>query len=107
MKDLAVLREGRCDLTRRAALGGGLALTLAGCNSMGVELPAASPPPAGGPLVGETFAKGPARVGMVLPLTQNGAPTPVGASMRNPPQLAIHEFAAPYPPLLPHDDPST
>src|SRR6516164_1501277 len=42
-------------LTRRSALGAGLALTLAGCNSMGVELPsfdvgkpAAGPSPATG-----------------------------------------------------------
>ena len=111
MKDLAVPPEGRRLLTRRAALGGGLALSLAGCNSMGVDLPgadlgkpAASLPAAGGPLVGETLGNGPVRVGMILPLTQNGAPSPVGASMRNAAQLAIDEFAAPYITLMIEDD---
>ena len=54
-------------LTRRAMLGGGLTVTLAGCNSAGLEMPndaggpAPSPAqPAGGPPVGE--ALGTARV---------------------------------------------
>ncbi len=114
MKDLAQPPEGRTCLTRRAALGGGLALTLSGCNSMGVEMPgaglgnqAASPVPAGGPLVGETLGTGPVRVGMILPLTQNGAPSPLGTSMRNAAQLAVDEFAAPYITLMIQDDHST
>ena len=114
MKDLALPPEGRRDLTRRAALGGGLALTLAGCNSMGVDLPgvdfgkpAASPPRPAGPLVGETLGNGLVRVGMILPLTQNGAPSPVGASMRNAAQLAIDEFAAPFITLMIQDDRSS
>jgi hypothetical protein len=114
MKKWALLSEGRRELTRRAALSGGLALTLAGCNSMGVELPSfdlgkpvASPLPTGGPLVGESLGNGPVRVGMILPLTQNGAPSPVGASMRNAAQLAIDEFAAPYITLMIQDDRST
>jgi len=80
-------REGRVGPSRRALLGGGLALTLAGCNSSslfspGAEVAAPPPPPPGapGPTVGETLGTGPIRVGMVLPLTQNGAPSPVGAS---------------------------
>ena len=32
---------------------------------------------------------------MILPLTQNGAPSSIGVSMRNAAQLAIEEFAAP------------
>ena len=32
---------------------------------------------------------------MILPLTQNGAPSPIGVSMRNAAQLAIDEFAGP------------
>ena len=35
---------------------------------------------------------GPVRVGMILPLTQNGGPSPIGVSMRNAAQLAINEF---------------
>ena len=97
-------------LTRRTALGGGLALTLAGCNSVGVDLPSKpgpSVPPAGGPLVGETLGSGPVRVGMVLPLTQNGAPSPIGVSMRNAAQQAIDGFGAPYITLMIVDDHSS
>ncbi len=51
-------------MTRRAVLGGGLVLTLAGCNSAGLEMPndggepAAPAQPADGPLVGETHGHG-------------------------------------------------
>ncbi len=44
---------------------------------------------------------------MILPLTQNGAPSPVGVSMRNAAQLAIDEFAGPYITLMIQDDRST
>ena len=86
-------------VTRRVVLGGGLMLTLAGCNSTGLELPndavggPAAPTagqPANGPAVGETLGTGPVRVGMILPLTQNGGPSPIGVSMRNAAQLAIN-----------------
>ena len=116
MKFVSESSERRRALTRRALLGGGLALTLAGCNSMGIEMPgvglgapAASPSPPGplGPPVGETLGAGPVRVGMILPLTQNGAPSPVGTSMRNAAQLAIDEFAGPYITLMIEDDRST
>ena len=102
-------------VTRRALIGGGLALTLAGCNSTAIEMPASVAarrplrprrPPAG-PTVGETLGTGPVRVGMILPLTQNGAPSPVGVSMRNAAQLAIDEFAGPYVTLMIQDDRST
>ncbi|MGO9422332.1 penicillin-binding protein activator [Roseiarcus sp.] len=106
--------EGRPGLSRRALLGGGFALTLAGCNSNSlippspvVGAPAASPPGAPGPTVGETLGTGPVRVGMILPLTQNGAPGPLGVSMRNAAQLAVDEFAGPYITLMIQDDRST
>ena len=105
--------EERPGLTRRTALCGALTLTLAGCNSMGVELPGVGQPaaavqrPAGAPLVGETLGAGPVRVGMILPLTQNGAPSPVGVSMRNAAQMAIDDFAAPYITLMIQDDHSS
>ena len=103
MKISAEKPEERRGVTRRTALGGGLALTLAGCNSMGVQLQGIDvgktagsvPPPAGAPLAGETLGSGPVRVGMILPLTQNGAPSPVGVSMRNAAQLAIDDFGGP------------
>jgi branched-chain amino acid transport system substrate-binding protein len=105
-------REAGRGLTRRAALSGGLALTLAGCNSagdlpsdFGKPGPSASPP--GGPLVGETLGTGPVRVGMILPLTQNGGPSPIGVSMRNAAQLAIDGFGAPYITLMIMDDHSS
>jgi branched-chain amino acid transport system substrate-binding protein len=95
-------------------LGGGLILTLAGCNSAGLGIPndaggpaPGAPPPAGGPLVGETLGTGPVRVGMILPLTQNGGPSPIGVSMRNAAQLAIDGFGGPYITLMIEDDHSS
>ena len=89
-------------------------MTLAGCNSVGVDLPSdsgkpgPSVPPASGPLVGETLGTGPVRVGMILPLTQNGGgPNPIGVSMRNAAQLAIDGFGAPYITLMIEDDHSS
>ena len=107
-------REGRFGLSRRALLGGGLAATLAGCNSSAlltpgaeVAAPAASPSAAPGPTVGETLGTGPVRVGLILPLTQNGAPSPLGVSMRNAAQLAMDEFSGPYITLMIADDRSS
>jgi branched-chain amino acid transport system substrate-binding protein len=102
--------EAGRDVTRRALLGGGLMLTLAGCSSTGPDFgaPAVSaPPPAGGPLVGETMGSGPVRVGMIVPLTQNGGPSPIGVSMRNAAQLAIDGFGGPYITLMVEDDHSS
>jgi branched-chain amino acid transport system substrate-binding protein len=101
-------------LTRRALLGGGLTLTLAGCNSAGLEMPseaggpAATPgQPANAPPVGETMGTGPVRVGMILPLTQNGAPSPIGASMRNAAQMAINDSGSTSITLMIQDDHSS
>ena len=100
-------------MTRRTVLGGGLALTLAGCNSVGVEMPndfgspGSSAPPVGGPLVGETMGSGPVRVGMILPLTQNGGPSPIGVSMRNAAQLAINDSGSSSITLMVEDDHSS
>ena len=95
-------------------LGGGLVLTLGGCNAVGVDLPSdsgkpgPSVPPANGPPVGEALGTGPVRVGMILPLTQNGGgPNPIGVSMRNAAQLAIDGFGAPYITLMIEDDHSS
>src|ERR1700735_730006 len=64
-------------LTRRAMLGGGMALTLAGCNSAGLEIPndaggpaPAPAQPAGGPPVGRALVTRPARGGQLMPRTQ-------------------------------------
>ena len=105
--------EAGPDVTRRALLGGGLALTLAGCNSSGIDFgagaPAASAPAstAGAALVGETLGAGPVRVGMILPLTQNGGPSQIGVSMRNAAQLAVEDFGGPYITLMIQDDHSS
>ena len=113
MRIVSASSERQGALTRREWIGAGLALTLAGCNSTAIEMPGigtpapnAQPAP-GGPTVGETLGGGPVRVGMILPLTQNGAPSPVGTSMRNSAQLAIDEFAGPYVTLMIQDDHST
>src|SRR6202051_2798609 len=101
-------------VTRRALLGGGLTLTLAGCNSGGLEMPnnaggpATTPAqPANTPPVGETMGTGPVRVGMILPLTQNGAPSPIGASMRNAAQMAINDSGSTSITLMIQDDHSS
>jgi branched-chain amino acid transport system substrate-binding protein len=109
MQFSALKPEAGPEVTRRALLGGGLALTLAGCNSSGVDFggPGVSAPPpvaAGAPLAGETLGSGPVRVGAILPLTQNGAPSPIGGSMRNAAQLAIDDFGSPYITLMIEDD---
>src|SRR5574337_855317 len=113
MKDGILTTEFGGALTRRALLGGA-ALALAGCNSnfdiagMGAQPAAPIPPtPAAGPPVGETLGTGPTRVGMILPLTQNGAPSPIGVSMRNAAALAIDEFAGPYLTVMVEDDRSS
>jgi len=78
------------------------ALALAGCTSTGLGLspapdigaapvPQVQSQPLSGPTVGETVGTGPVRIGLILPLTQNGAPSAIGASMHNGAQLAIEE----------------
>lgn len=104
---------------RWAALGF-VAMALAGCNSSGGGLPAPdfgsapvpevqaqplSAPTAG--TVGETFGTGPVRVGLILPLTQNGAPSAIGASLRNAAQLALEEAGASDITVMIQDDHST
>ena len=107
---------GRTGLSRRAVIGGGVALALAGCNSNALlappaEVGAPAAPPAPGAAVatgpGETLGTGPARVGMILPLTQNGAPSSIGVAMRNAAQLAIDEFSGPFITLMIQDDHSS
>ena len=87
--------------TARWGLAAGFAVALAGCGSTGLgvsgpEVAAAPTPqvqtqPLAAPPVGEVLGTGPVRVGLILPLTQNGGPSVVGASLRNAAQLAIDE----------------
>jgi hypothetical protein len=69
--------------------------------------PPAPAQPAGGPPVGEVLGTGPVRVGVVLPLTQNGGPSPIGVSMRNAAQLAINDSGSSYITLMVEDDHSS
>ena len=100
-------------LSRRGVIFGGAALTLAGCNSSvfdtggGAIAPGPPPPGPTGATVGEALGTGPVRVGMILPLTQNGAPSQIGVSMRNAAQLAIDEFAGSSITLMVMDDRSS
>ena len=86
------------------ALAGCVLFALAGCTSSGLGLSpgpssdvAAAPvpdvqsQPLAGPTVGEAIGAGPVRVGLILPLTQNGQPSNIGVSMRNAAQLAVEE----------------
>ena len=69
--------------------------------------PTAPPPAPGGATVGEALGAGPVRIGMILPLTQGGAASPLGVSMRNAAQLAVDEFAGSSITLMVMDDRSS
>jgi branched-chain amino acid transport system substrate-binding protein len=62
--------------------------------------------PAGAPGPPGSIGGG-ARVGLILPLTQNGAPNPAGVSLRNAAQLALDEAADKNVALMVEDDQST
>ena len=99
-----------------------LALAVGGltsCISLGEFLPgskdkdiAATPTPgaqseplAGG--IGDAFGSGPVRVGMILPLSQNGGASAIGQSLRNAAQLAVEESGANNISVIVEDDRST
>jgi len=63
--------------------------------------------PLNAPTVGETIGSGPTRVGLVLPLTQNGGPSAIGTSLRNAAALAIQESGGSDITLMVEDDHST
>jgi ABC-type branched-subunit amino acid transport system substrate-binding protein len=62
-------------------------------------------PLAGG--IGDAFGSGPVRVGMILPLSQNGGPSAIGQSLRNAAQLAVEESGANNISVIVEDDRST
>ncbi len=89
---------------------------LAGCNSMGgmfsganesapptPQVSSAAPPDS----IGDSFGTGPVRVGMVLPLTQNGAPSAIGEALRKAAKLAVEESGASDISVIVEDDHST
>ena len=57
--------------------------------------------------VGQTIGAGPVRVGVILPLTQGGAPSAVGVSLRNAAQLAVEEAGSNDVTLMVLDDRSS
>jgi branched-chain amino acid transport system substrate-binding protein len=96
-------RQRRNGLKALAAFA--FAALLAGCNTPGfgsfTENPSAPTPkvdaqPLSGPNapIGQTFGSGPVRVGMILPLTQNGSPSGIGQALLNAAQMAISDGGA-------------
>ena len=97
----------------------GLALALAGCSAtsglMGQpteKLAAPTIPVQSSPLAApqgslNQLGSGPVRVGLILPLTQAGGPSVVGASLRNAAELAISESGGTDITLLIKDDGSS
>ena len=105
---------------QRTRFGAALLATLwlTACNSTGVglsnDIPSAAPvepvqsaPLPGGATVGETYGSGPVRVGAILPLTQNGAPSVIGQSLRNAAQMAVEDSGSNDITLMVVDDRST
>jgi branched-chain amino acid transport system substrate-binding protein len=99
------------------AFVGCAALALAGCGPMGgpsfdnsmaaPTTPVQTQPLNNSPAVGETLGAGPVRIGVIVPLTQGGNPSPVGVSLRNAAQLAVEESGASDVTLMVLDDHST
>ena len=81
----ALLALGRLQLERTGAFAGPFA------DIGAAPVPDVQSQPLAGPTVGQTVGTGPVRVGLILPLTQNGQPSSVGVSLRNAAQLAVEE----------------
>jgi len=106
--------KARNALLKNAAGAALMATLLAGCNSVGLgsftETPAPTPKVDSQPLaqgaapVGQTFGTGAVRVGLVLPLTQNGAPSAIGQAMLNAAQMAVGDGGAGDITLMAMDD---
>jgi ABC-type branched-subunit amino acid transport system substrate-binding protein len=88
---------------------------LAGCSSANLggmfETPPPPPPAAAVPAAptpgGDVYGTGPVKVGMILPLTQNGAPSTIGQSLHNAAQMAVEESGVTDITLSIQDDQST
>ncbi len=99
---------------------------LASCNSTGLGA-VNDPPPIGAPVpqvqsqplgsqplsanvgapVGQSIGTGPVRVGLILPLTQNGAPSLIGQTLANAARLALDDGGADQITVMLLDDRST
>jgi branched-chain amino acid transport system substrate-binding protein len=95
----------------------GVTFALESCNLTGNDVSSSlnsapvskvqSEPLAGAPAAGELVGGGPVRVGVILPLTQNGAASVIGQSLRNAAQLAVDESGSNAIALVINDDHST
>lgn len=101
-------------VSRRLAFGAGFAALLAGCTQIGItgssktaEAPEAPAPRVQTGAAASTIGSGPTKVGLVLPLTQNGGPGSVGASLRNAAELAYAESGSNDLTILVRDDRGT
>jgi len=103
---------------RALALAAGLALFVGACNAPGLgsftdkpetQTPRVDSQPLAQPAapVGQTYGTGAVRVGMILPLTQNGAPSAIGQALSNAAQMAIGDGGAGDITLMVLDDRST
>ncbi len=98
-------REALTGRARALAMAAALALGLGACNSPGLggfsentaaPTPRVEPQPLAQPAatVGQTYGTGPVRVGLILPLTQNGNPSLIGQALANAAQMAIADGGA-------------
>lgn len=109
------LSDKACARAVRAMIALGLGLSLAACGSMSGMLgrggsgELAPPGPAAqtAPDQSEQIGSGPAKVALVLPLTQASGPSVVGTSLRNAAELAYSEAGGNDLTLLIKDDHST
>jgi branched-chain amino acid transport system substrate-binding protein len=114
-------RNARFSGEMAGALALGLSLFVSGCNSPGLgsftekpETQTQTPlvdsqplaPQAAAP-VGQTYGTGAVRIGMILPLTQKGAPSLIGQALSNAAQMAIGDGGAGDVTLMVLDDRST
>jgi len=97
--------------SRRLVLASGATLLLSACGGGTMGLPgfdsAGSKPPAGAASAGPTLGTGSVRVGLILPLTAEGAGATVGNSLKNAAEMALAEFPGADLTLLVRDDRGT
>ncbi|MEN5084819.1 penicillin-binding protein activator [Bosea sp. TWI1241] len=98
-------------MTRRLLLSGGSVLLLAACSGgtsglPGFDGPAPAPGQPSAPS-GPTIGNGQVRVGLILPLTAEGAGATVGNSLKNAAEMALAEFPGADLTLLVKDDRGT
>jgi ABC-type branched-subunit amino acid transport system substrate-binding protein len=103
----------------RRQVGGSLVaafglMALAGCGAgnsgldpLGAAQTPAQQPQPDGAASGMVLGNGPVKVGLILPLTQNNQPSPLGQGLRNAAEMAFTEFQSPNLQVLIKDDQGT